>query len=114
MDADGGYDNVLFITRLGTPASNNTVELAQSDSSGSGFNDLLDTQVSSNSSDEIVYNDLARPSKRYVRPEIARGTSTTVDLVVAIQYNGRKLAVDNTRTGEITGEAHVAPIEGTA
>lgn len=107
------YEGVLFITRFGTAASNNTLEAAQS-TDDSSFADLVGTSITSGSSDEIVWLDIFRPLERYVRVEAARGTSSTLESIVAIRYGPRKQPVDNTTTGTIVGEAHVSPAEGTA
>lgn len=111
-----GYEGVIFISSFGTAAANNTVNAAQSDDDGSpdDYTDLEGTSVASGSSDEDVWLDVYRPTKRYVRPEYARGTSSTLESVWAIQYGARSLPVGNTTSGTITGEAHVTPAEGTA
>lgn len=108
-----GFEGVIFFSSFGTAASNNTVEAAQS-TDDSTFADLIGTSVTSGSSDEDVWIDIYRPLERYVRAEFARGTSTTLESIWAIQYGARKQPVDNTTSGTIVGEAHVSPIEGTA
>lgn len=108
-----GFEGVIFISSFGTAASNNTVEAAQS-TDDSSFSDLLGSSVTSGSSDEDVWIDVYRPQERYVRAEFARGTSSTLESIWAIQYGAKKLPVDNTTTGTIAGEAHVSPAEGTA
>jgi hypothetical protein len=120
VNSDGvdmaGYEGVLFLTSFGTAASDNTCNLAQSDDNGSSddFTDLTGTSVTSGSSDEDVYLDIYRPQKRYVRLEAARGTSSTLESIWAIQYGPRSAPVDNTTSGTIVGEFHAEPAEGTA
>lgn len=112
-----GFDGVIFLTSFGTAAANNTLKAAQSaDSAGSpdDFSDLANTSVSSGTSDEDVWIDIYRPRKRYVRVTAARGTSSTLESIWAIQYRGRKAPVSNVLAGTIVGEAHVSPAEGTA
>jgi hypothetical protein len=111
-----GYDGVLFFTSFGTAASNNTVNLAQSDDDGSSddYTDLEGTSVASGTSDEDVWVDFAHPTKKYVRLEAARGTSSTLESIWAIQYNARALPVTNVVSGTIIGEKHNAEAEGTA
>jgi hypothetical protein len=109
-----GYEGVLFLTSFGTAAANNTLLASQDVASGGSFTDLAGTSVASGTSDEDVWIDVFRPSKRYVRVEAARGTSSTLESIWAIQYGARKLPVDNTTTGTIAGEAHVSPAEGSA
>lgn len=109
-----GFEGVLFLTSFGTAAADNTVKASQDTASNGSFTDLLGTSVASGTSDEDVWLDVYRPLKRYVRLEAARGTSSTLESIWAIQYGVRKLPVDNTTSGTIIGEAHVSPAEGTA
>ena len=109
-----GYTSVTFVAVLGTAAANNTMNAAQGADDSSDWQDLEGTSVSSNTSDEVIVLEINRPTDRYVRAEIARGTSTTVESIIAIQRGARKMPVDNTTTGTITGEVHASPAEGTA
>ena len=108
-----GWDGVVFLTSFGTAATDNTANGATS-SDDSTFNDLLDTETGATASDEDIWLDIYKPLERYLRLEVVRGTSTTLESIWAIQYRGRKMPVDNTTTGTIIGEAHVSPAEGTA
>lgn len=118
VNSDGvdmaNFEGVLFVTSFGTAASNNTVNLAQGADNSSDWQDLTGTSVTSGSSDEDVWLDVYKPSDRYVRLEAARGTSSTLESIWAIQYGPKKTPVDNTTSGTIAGEAHVSPAEGTA
>src|SRR5262245_56782709 len=121
VNSDGvdmaGFEGVLFVTSFGTAAANNTVNAAQSDANGPAdhFTALAGARAArGGASDEDAWLDIYRPRKRYVRLEAARGTSSTLESIWAIQYGPRKLPVDNTTTGTIAGEAHVSPAEGTA
>lgn len=109
-----GYEGVLFVTSFGTAAADNTVNAAQGLTSGGTYDDLLGTSVASGTSDEDVWIDVYRPIDRFVRLEAARGTSSTLESIWAIQYGGRVQPVDNTTSGTIIGEAHTSPAEGTA
>ncbi len=116
MDQDGGYAGVLFLTSFGTAASGNTINAAQSSDNGSAddYTDLTGTSVSSGTSDEDVWLDIYKPTKRYVRLEAARGTSSTLESIWAVLYEPRVMSVDNTTSGTIIGEGHISPAEGTA
>lgn len=122
VNADGvdmtGFDGVLFITSFGTAAANNTVNLAQSDDNGSSddYTDLTGTSVASGTSDEDVWIDCQRPTKKYVRLEAARGTSSTLESIWAIQYKARSVSQvsGNSVSGTIIGEQHTSKAEGTA
>lgn len=110
-----GWDGVLFLTSFGTAAADNTVNAAQGADNSTDWTDIAGTSVASGTSDEDVWLDIYRPLDRYVRLEAARGTSSTLESIWAIQYKGgRKLPIDNTTSGTITGEAHVSKAEGTA
>lgn len=116
MAQDGGYEGVMFVTSFGTAAANNTVNAAQSSDNAvaDDYTDLAGTSVSSGSSDEDVWIDVYQPTKRYVRLEAARGTSSTLESVWAILYGARTVPVSNVTTGTIVGESHISPAEGTA
>lgn len=111
-----GYGGVLVLTSFGTAAANNTVKLQYSDDDAAtdAYSDVADTSTSAGTSDEDVWVDCKRPSKRYVKAVFARGTSSTLESVWAILYNPTSLPVDNTTSGTITGESFVQPAEGTA
>ena len=109
------YEGVLFVIKFGTPATDNQIKAQQDTVTGmAGAADLLGTLVTTGASDEIVWIDLYKPRERFVRMVALRGTSTTIDWGVAIQYGPRKGAVDNAVAGTIAGELHVSPAEGTA
>jgi hypothetical protein len=109
-----GYEGVLFVAKFGTAAANNSLQAQQdSDSAMGSPADLEGTLVTVGASDEIVYLDVYKPTERYVRCQVERGTSTTLDWCVAIRYGARKLPVDNDTAGTIAGELHVSPAEGT-
>jgi hypothetical protein len=109
-----GFEGVLFVTSFGTAAANNLVNAAQETTSNGTFADLLGTSVTSGTSDEDVWLDIYMPQERYVRLEVARGTSSTLESIWAIQYGAKKQPVTNSTSGTIIGEAHVSEIEGTA
>lgn len=108
------YTGVLFLTSFGTAAANNTVNAAQGADNSSDWQDLTGTSVASGTSDEDVWVDVYRPTDRYVRLEAARGTSSTLESIWAIQYGPKMAPVDNTTSGTITGELHAGVAEGTA
>lgn len=111
-----GYGSVLFLTSFGTAAANNTLKVQQSSDDGStdAYSDLEGSSVSSGTSDEDVWIDVYRPTKQYVRVVAARGTSSTLESIWAIQYEASSLPVDNTTSGTIVGESAINPAEGTA
>lgn len=110
------YEGCLFVVKFGTAAADNTIHAQQDDAVGGGtMADVTGSAVAlGGASDEIVWLDYYRPRERYIRVVADRGTSTTVDWGVAIQYGPRKLPVDNTTAGTIAGEQTTSPAEGTA
>jgi hypothetical protein len=107
-----GYDGVLFIVQLGTAAANNTIK-AQQDSAVamSGAADLTGTSVASGTKKTVVL-DVQRPAKQFVRCEVTRGTSTTVDAITTIRYKARALPVGQPTANVM--EQWSSPAEGTA
>lgn len=118
VNSDGidmtNWEGVMFFTSFGTAAAGNTVNLAQGADNASDWVDLLATSVSSGTSDEDVWIDVYRPIDRYVRLEVVRGTSSTLESIWALQYGPRNMPVSNVLSGTIIGETHISPIEGTA
>ena len=116
MQADGGWDGVVFLTSLGTAAADNIMKVQQSDDDAAtdAYSDLADSGVPVGASDEDQFIDIQEPAKRYLRPVITRGTSSTVENIWAILYRGRKLPFDNVLAGTINGVQLNRPAEGTA
>lgn len=106
-----GYDGVLFIVRMGTPAANNNIRGRQSASSGGTFNDLAGTLVNDAAKNQHML-DIKRPDKQFVRCRVTRGTSTTIDAIVAIQYKARTRPVIQPAASVL--EQWSSPAEGTA
>lgn len=110
-----GYRGCLIVTSFGTAAANNTVSVeCSSDNSADTYAAISGTSVASGTSDEDVWVDVVNPPERYLKLVAARGTSTTRESVWAILYDPVSMPVDNTTSGTIIGELHVAPTEGTA
>lgn len=109
-----GFDGVVFITSFGTAASNNTINAAQGATLGGSYADLEDTEVSSGTSDEDVWVEIDQPIDQFVRCEVTRGTSSTLESIWAIQFGNRdREAALNVSSGTIIGEIHIRPAEGT-
>lgn len=111
-----GFEGVLFLTSFGTAAAGNTLKLQQSSDDGDqdAWSDVAGSSVTSGDSDEDVYIDVFRPTKQFVRVVAARGTSSTLESIWALQYEGSTRPVDNTIAGTIVGELHLSPAEGSA
>ena len=102
-----GYDGVLFVTSFGTPATNNIATVEHGAVSGTVAASVA--LKTSGSSDEEVLVDVQHPIFRYVRLSVARGTSSTLESIYAIQYKGRSLPEDNSVTGTIAVGQFNAP-----
>lgn len=106
-----GYDGVIFIVRLGSPAANNNIRAQEDDAVGMGAAaDLAGTLVNSPTNNVHVI-DIKRLAKRYVRCRVTRGTSTTIDSITAIQYMASMLPIS--QPAAVTFEQW-EPAEGTA
>lgn len=112
-----GFEGVLFLTRFGTAAANNSVKVQQDSAAAMGSAaDLEGTSVVSGAdpSNEAIYVDVYKPQERYVKLYVTRGTSSTLGEIWAIQYGCRNAPQTHAVSGTLTGEAHVSPDEGTA
>jgi hypothetical protein len=92
-----GWDGVLFATSYGTAAANNKAVVHQSDDDSSFAATVA--EKASGTSDEDVLIDVQKPLKRYLKVVAARGTSSTLESIWAIQYRGRSLPVNNATSG---------------
>lgn len=107
-----GWDGVVFIVRLGSPATNNNIRVQQETTLGGSYNDLTGTLVGNNATDNPLIVDVMRPVEQFVRLQTTRGTTTTIDSCVAIQYKGRTKGQAQPSGTQI--ERWHAPVEGTA
>ena len=104
------FDGICFIVRLGTPAGNNNIRGRQDVASGGAFADLQGTLVNDAAKNQHML-DLYRPGKQFVRCRVTRGTSTTIDGIVVVQYKARRKPVTQPTS---VSELWVQPPEGTA
>jgi hypothetical protein len=107
-----GYDETLFIVRLGTPAANNNIRVQQDTVTGMGTAaDLTGTLVGSATLNQHMVN-VRRPVEQFVRVRVTRGTSTTIDTITVIQSGPRTRPVTQPATS--ISEKWISPAEGTA
>jgi hypothetical protein len=110
-----GFDSVLFFAMFATPAANNTLKASQDTvSTMATEQDLAGSSVVHGATDGLVWLEIYRPSKRYIRCKALRGTSTVLGEIYALQYNASAEPVVNVLTGTINGKVLVSPAEGTA
>lgn len=108
-----GFDGALFIVRLGSPATNNNLRIRQCDTSGGTYADLAGTKVGDHATDNPLIVDVFRPREQFLKYQITRGTTTTVDVVTIIQYNAKGMRPITQPSGTQT-ETFNNPAEGTA
>lgn len=110
-----GYEGVVFITSFGTANATNTIKVQQNTANQTtGMADLTGTSVTSGSSDEDVIVEVYKPLERYVQVVAARGSSSTLESIWAILYDGPGPASVNSVSGTQVAELHVSPEQGTA
>ena len=110
-----GYEGVIFIVGLGTSAADNGIKAQQDTATGMGSAaDLLGSQVLLDGTETVAIVEIHKPRERYLRPVIVRGTSTTIELCIAILYGAHKRPVDLNALTDVAYEFHVSPAEGTA
>ncbi len=108
-----GFEGVIFIGSIATVNAANFANLAQGDTSGGAFVDLVATKVVPGVDGDSFMLDLFRPRKRFVRLEIDRGgVDTATGDVYAFQYGPREAPVTHGST--INAEFHPSPAEGVA
>lgn len=112
-----GYSGVLFIARLGTAAAGNTIKVQQDTASSmASASDLAGTSVASGANNivavEVVFPGGAGTGEQYVRCRVTRGTSSTIDSLVAIRFGSR--SKPTTMPSTVSFESWIAPAEGTA
>lgn len=115
-----GFNGVMFLFAFGTITSGavTTVKAAGLDTSSptTTTDDLAGTSitVADTYDDTIVVMDIYRPTTRYVRPWVDRGTqNAVVNSIVAILYDPIKTPVTADASVSIS-ELTVSPIAGTA
>lgn len=111
-----GYAGVLFIVKIGTAAANNTIKGQEDVVSTMGtVQDLAGSSTASSAVTTLktLVLDLQNPVKQFVRVAVLRGTSTTVDAIVAIQYKARNIPVVQAAAAVALKQLN-GPAEGTA
>ena len=107
-----GFDGAMFVVRVGTPATNNSLKLTQCDTIAGTYADVANTSVGSHATDTPLIVDIQRPTKQFIKYAVVRGTSTTIDTVCITQYNARTRSTTMPTNTQI--ERHLSPSEGTA
>lgn len=106
MAADGGWDGIMCIASFGTAAANNVITLH--DSLTTGTEAATVALKASGTSDEDVVLDVLHP-KRFCKFVATRGTSSVMEMMIAIQYRGRSKPVTNAVSGTIAVAKFLSP-----
>lgn len=94
-----GYDSILVVAVLGTPAANNVVTLQDSATSGA---EADTTATVSDATASPLVLDVQNVAARYIKIKVTRGTSTTIDQVILIRYNARAKAITQAATVKVS------------
>lgn len=106
------YEGIVFVVKLGTAAANNSFKLQGGDQSdGSDAVDYASSSVSSDGTSTTLIIDIHKPNKRYVRPVVTRGTSSTIQSITAIRYCGRSLPSAIDADADVAFAAVVSPAD---
>jgi hypothetical protein len=109
-----GFAGVLFIVRLGTAAANNDIRVQQDTVVGMGAAaDMAGTKVASGANNVVAVEYLlaGAPAEQFVRCRVTRGTSSTIDSVVAVRFGAHNKP---TTWSGISFESWTSAAEGTA
>ena len=114
-----GFEGVLFFVTALTIVSGGvqSINAAQDVASGGSYADLKGSKVviADDDDDQSFFLDIYRPTKQFVRLEVARATQNSAfGEIYALQYGAKKRPIVQNVTDKVTGELHVSPDEGTA
>ena len=112
-----GYAGGLIVVNTGPIVTGavTSIKFEHSNDSGmSGNADVLGTAqtIADDDDNEVFYIDISRPTKRYGRLLVSRGTQNATVCANAILYGSNVSPV--TQAAGVTGETHVGKIAGTA
>ncbi len=115
-----GFEGVLFVVGFGTITASAVTSIKVQQGAESDLSDAADlagtgVTVADDDDNQIFGVDVYRPTERYVRVVVDRGTANAVvDGGIAIQYGPAKAPTthDTTTVGSV--ETHAGPAEGTA
>jgi hypothetical protein len=108
-----GYEGCLFIAKFGTSAVDNGIKVLQDTVVGFGTGaDLAGSKQLLDATAKVAMVDIHRPLERFLKPSVLRGTSTTLDSLIAVLYSGRVKPI--TDDASVNSKIVVSPSEGTA
>jgi len=113
-----GFESVLMMVVFGEITGSAVTSIKAQQGDESDLSDATDLEgtgqtIADDDDNETFYIDLVKPTKRYVRLYVDRGTQNAVVASASyLQYGAKKVPV--THDTGVTGETHVSPAEGTA
>ncbi len=114
-----GYDGVMFIASFGelTTSQVTSIHAEQGTDNSADWQDLESTSVGPMADDDdnqLLVLDIYRPTDRYVRPVVDRGTANAViDGIVALRYHAQSKPTTHDASTVSASEVHDSPAEGT-
>src|SRR5215467_2725378 len=87
-----GLDVGVDVVGMGNEDGNVGMRVQQARTSGGSYNDLAGTKVTHATNNQLMV-DVYKPQKQFIKISVARGTSTTIDALVVVQYGARNRPV---------------------
>lgn len=115
-----GYDGVAWIVKFGAITSGAVTSVKVQQGAASNMSDAADLEgtaitVADDDDGQLALTEVIKPTERYVRLVVDRGTqNAVVENVTAILHKAVTLPVTQDSTTVIATETHLSPAEGTA
>jgi len=112
-----GFDCGLIVVNTGPIVTGAVTSIKFQHGAASDLGDAADVAgtsqtIADDDDNEVFYIDVSRPTKRYGRVVVSRGTQNATVVANAILYGSRLSPV--TQASGVNGETHVGKIAGTA
>jgi len=113
-----GFDGVLMVVTFGAITGSAVTSIKAQQGAASNLSDAADLSgtaqtVADTDDEKTFYIDLYKPTERYVRLVVDRGTQNAVVASAEYIQYGAKVA-PTTHGSNVSGETHISPAEGTA
>lgn len=111
------WEGVLIDVTMGAIVSGAATSIKAQQGDASDLSDAEDLEgtsqtIADTDDEKAFYIDVYKPTKRYVRLYVDRGTQNATCTAQYIQYGPRTLPTSH--GSNVSGETHVSPAEGTA
>lgn len=108
-----GYDGVVFFTKIASNAADTYLSALQGDTDNP-TTAIAGSGVLTSAANNVAVLDIFRPTKRYVRARVVRGTTTVLGEIYALQYHARSKPQVNAVTNVQAIKQLISPAEGAA